>query len=587
MASPPLFPTGRIVNSIKTITLPSLLLDMYPTSFAMSLFILAFVLPYFLVSILHHLLSPKHDCGEPPLVPQKLPLVGHILGLLHHGHIYLERLSAKFGLPIYTLHTFTTRTYVVNSPELVIAVQRNARNLSFNPFVIAMMPRLFNVVGKDVEIASRNNDEEQGHWGFLPELHSSTYSVLAPGEELDGMIKPMLEGMGGYIDELSSTGTGPEVEIDLFAWLRRAMTAASTSAVYGPENPFTREYGLETAFWDFEREFTDLLLGIAPKYTARKAYRGRAKIAEAMQRYFERNGQERGSGLVKTRYDAGKKHGLSMETISVFELGDCIGVLINSVPTTFWLLYHIFSSPDLLASIREELSSAITTTPDSDGTACTNIPVHKLQGTCPLLTATYKEVLRHRTHSSSSRYVRHDTLLDNHYLLKKESIIQIPSAVIHTNPELWGADAKEFNPRRFLKADSSAFSSSSSLASLGNESSTASAEERPNTGAALKKASFRAFGGGATLCPGRHFATSSILAVVSMLVMRFDITPVSGKWGEMKQAGDRLASTLPPPARDIRVVIKERAMQGGNDGKVYEERKWSWDFDGRVPRFDS
>lgn len=60
--------------------------------------------------------------------------------------------------------------------------------------------------------------------------------------------------------------------------------------------------------------------------------------------------------------------------------------------------------------------------------------------------------------------------------------------------------------------------------------STASADDLPRTGPALKRASFRAFGGGETLCPGRHFASSTILAVVAIVVLRFDITPVSGRF---------------------------------------------------------
>lgn len=480
--------------------------------------VLLFALGYLISLFLYHVFS-KDDSREPARIPQSLPFFGHVLRLLSDGHIYLESLSAIYDLPIYTLRTFTTRIYVVTSPELVLAVQRNAKNISFTPFVVAMLPRLFDVDRGDVEVASRNHDEEDGHWGYMSDVHSSTYSVLGPGVDLDRMVRPLLENMMNHFDELSSSQSGGAVIIDLFAWVRRTVTAASTYAIYGPENPFACEQGLETAFWDLEQQFTVLLLGILPRFTARKACRGRAKLDAAMQRYFERGGHEQGSGLVKARYHAGKKHGLSLKAVSAFELGNCIGVLINSVPTTFWLLYHISSCPELLSSIREELISSITVS----GT----IPVLKLQELCPLLLATYKEVLRYRTHSSTSRYVRHETLLDDRYLLKKDSIIQIPGAVIHRNPELWAADAREFNPRRFLKNPIPAISYSASLNSVGSDHSTDSANDLPNNSLAFKRASFRAFGGGANLCPGRHFATSTLLAVVAMMVLRFDITPVS------------------------------------------------------------
>lgn len=480
--------------------------------------VLPLTLGYLVALFLYYFFS-REDSRQPPHIPQSLPFLGHILGLLSHGHFYLENLSAIYHLPIYTLRIFTTRIYVVNSPELVLAVQRNVKNISFTPFVVAMLPRLFDVSRQDIDVASRNHDEEDGHWGYMSDVHSSTYFVLGPGVELDTMVRPLLENMMNHFDELSGSPGGEAVMIDLFAWVRRTITAASTSAVYGPENPFTCEQGLETAFWDLEQQFTVLLLGILPRFTARKACRGRAKLDAAMQRYFMRGGHEHGSGLVKARYQAGKKHGLSLNAMSAFELGNCIGVLINSVPTTFWLLYHIFSLPELLSSIREELIAATTI----NGT----IPVLELQRLCPLLLATYKEVLRYRTHSSSSRYVRHETLLDDRYLLKKGSIIQIPGAVIHRNPELWAVDARDFNPRRFLQHPISALSSFASLSSAGSNHSTDSANDLPNNSLALKRASFRAFGGGATLCPGRHFATSTLLALTAMMVLRFDITPVS------------------------------------------------------------
>lgn len=212
-------------------------------------------------------------------------------------------------LPIYTLHTFLTRTYVVNSPELVNAVQKNAKNLSFNPFIIAMMPRLFGVSGRDVEIASANNDMEQGHWGFLPEVHSSTYSSLSPGEDLDSMIATMLDATLDSINELSDKTQDGGIEINLYAWIRRETTASSLLSAYGPESPFSKDPSLCDAFWDFESQMTSLLIGIFPSITARKAYLARTRIAAAMKHYFTSNGQAQASELVRTRYEIGKRHG--------------------------------------------------------------------------------------------------------------------------------------------------------------------------------------------------------------------------------------------------------------------------------------
>lgn len=38
------------------------------------------------------LLEPTYDPKEPPVLPQKIPYIGHILGLLQHGLNYYKKL---------------------------------------------------------------------------------------------------------------------------------------------------------------------------------------------------------------------------------------------------------------------------------------------------------------------------------------------------------------------------------------------------------------------------------------------------------------------------------------------------------------
>lgn len=91
----------------------------------------------------------------------------------------------------------------------------------------------------------------------------------------------------------------------------------------------------------------------------------------------------------------------------------------------------------------------------------------------------------------------------------------------------------DFNPRRFL----------------------------PGTKACRRDVWFRAFGGGKILCPGRHFATNEVLAVVAMFVARFDMTPVGAAGGEWKYPTSKntnVAAVVMQPDEDIEVEIKTR-----------------------------
>lgn len=136
-----------------------------------------------------------------------------------------------------------------------------------------------------------------------------------------------------------------------------------------------------------------------------------------------------------------------------------------------------------------------------------------------------------------------DTVLDGKWLLKKDSMIQMPTRVVHTDTSLWGSDADDFNPRRFMKNSGS--------------------HKAP-------AAAFRVFGGGTTLCPGRHFATNEVLAVASMFIMRYDMAPQtqSGNWDLPTVAKTNVAAVVMEPDADVEVVVSRR--------KVFEHDRWTF-----------
>ncbi|KAL9591517.1 MAG: hypothetical protein Q9179_007645, partial [Wetmoreana sp. 5 TL-2023] len=314
-----------------------------------------------------------------------------------------------------------------------------------------MLPRLFDLDRKTMKLASTPVALPEGRWDLAVETGRIMHRYLGPGPSLEKMERTALTRFLGFFDELGSEPDG--IILDLFAWLRRAMTVSSTDAIYGSENPFSKQAELEQALWDWEHDLTRLLLAPFPSITARKGALARSQFITAMTAYLHHKGHEQASDLTKARYKAGIAYGLSIPAIARFEIGSIMGVLVNSTPTLFWLLIHIYSSPQLLADIRAEASTA-TWNYDEARTTETKFIVHipSLKQRFPLLYSTYQETLRFHTHNSSSRMVMQDTLLANRYLLEKGSIVQIPGGSIHSDPSVWGVDATSFNARRFLNA---------------------------------------------------------------------------------------------------------------------------------------
>ena len=249
--------------------------------------------------------------------------------------------------------------------------------------------------------------------------------------------------------------------------------------------------------------------------------------------------------MTHSRHAINTKYSLTPSNAARLEVGALLGVLANIVPTIFYTVMHIFSSPELLRSIRDELEELCIY--HSPGRKTQTLKVLTMREKCILLHATFRETLRHHALGTSVRYVREDMLLDDKYLLKKGSVVQTPMAVLHKSPAAWGQDAAAFRPSRFLKA-------------VGGGGGTAAEMELKQTPAA-----FRPFGGGASLCPGRHVATIETMALAAMLVLRFEIEGVEGAGAALvvpRGKQKSLATNIFPPEKDVRVRVRSRQGLG-------------------------
>ena len=291
------------------------------------------------------------------------------------------------------------------------------------------------------------------------------------------------------------------------------------------------------------------LTGIFPSLTARKAVTGREKVVKALEHYFRTGAYKNASPFVRERYGIYMNNGISVEDSARYELGPALGAFVNTPPTAFWTLLYIYSHPELLQDIRSEVGSIMTTAVNESGEVTRSIDVTNAKSHCPVLASTYQEVLRKVSIGTAIREVNQDTILNNKWLLKKDALIQMPASVIHRDPAVWGADVDDFNPRRFMKDEPA---------------------QTPN-GKRPHAAAFRAFGGGTTLCPGRHFATTEILAVVTMFVMRYDLAPTKGGRGEWvlpttERTGQ--AAIILEPDHDVEVEVSARER--------FEDGRWAF-----------
>ena len=151
--------------------------------------------------------------------------------------------SAKSKSPIYTLNMLNSKVYIVTSPDLVNAVNRNSKKIAFNPFIAMLGKRITGHDEVTSQIVQHNLNGELGS-GYVIDVHDSIVASLVPGKDLQQTTKTMLSQLSNYFEALTT-----DAEIGLFEWTRYTVTMCSTRALYGSGNPFDRDPNFADMFW--------------------------------------------------------------------------------------------------------------------------------------------------------------------------------------------------------------------------------------------------------------------------------------------------------------------------------------------------
>jgi cytochrome P450 len=286
----------------------------------------------------------------------------------------------------------------------------------------------------------------------------------------------------------------------------------------------------------FKTGMTLLVLGAFPTWTAKEAIQSLDIGSSAFEAYFKKNSHRQGSALVRARYEHSIEHQVPLNDIARSEFSSGVALLANTVPTTFWMLFHIYSDSEVLAHCRAELSSVVVRSTGKEGGHINTIDMSKVKTSCPMFLSTFKEVLRLHSTSVSARLVMEDHMLDDQYMLKKGSTVMMPGPVQHTFEDIWGPNVDVFDYKRFTILEKCRHS-----------------------------AAFRAFGGGTTLCSGRHFATTEILAFTAVMILRFDVKPKKGNWKQPSEGRVEFWEATASPDEDIVVKICPTSGKGSGD----------------------
>jgi cytochrome P450 len=472
-----------------------------------------------------------------------------------------------------------SRIYVVTSAALAAEVQKR-RTLLFDPLVPDLTGRVLGMDAATKALLETNADRAQGNWGPVPEMHDTNAAAMAAGPQLDALVAAAVDDL---FAELNARGARmpPEAggDVGLLAWTKDAYTTATARYLYGAANPLAADPSLADAFWAFDHGLGGLLLGVAPSLTAGPAYRGRERLVRAFAAHVA--GPEAKldevAPIIRRRVEVLRRNGLSADAQARTEVSFLFAAIVNTAISSFWLVHRLSADAALLAAARAEMRAALGLASDAsdDGDELAVDPaVLRGQG-CPLLQSAFREALRCASDVSSTRLVTADTVLTprdgsgggddaaggggRRFALRAGSVVQISGAALHADPRVWGADDASFDPQRFLRGLNTVAAGPASAEDAAGGSGGAREGKKGAATRAVHPAAFRAFGGGATLCPGRHLAAAEVLAWTAGVLLAYDVERVDD--GDVDKEDGVLPVHVCEPRRDVRVRLRWRGKR--------------------------
>ncbi|TIC89847.1 25-hydroxycholesterol 7-alpha-hydroxylase [Colletotrichum higginsianum] len=439
-----------------------------------------------LAIFIHRFSSPQLDKREPPPMKPKIPIVGHLVGMIRHQSRYFKTLENR-NMAVATLPILSGKLYGIWEPTVIQSVYRN-RLLSFEPFAVEFAQREIGFSNAMLKVIQETT--------LLPEFFDCIHKSMTA----DNLRQMNANALTYVSDALDGVCNGSETfeATNFFVWVRNLMTMATTEALYGPGNPLRNSASLMEDTW--YKSFY---------YTIYKA---------ALGEYYgnNRDHHEDASQIVRSRAAVLRKHGISGKEVGMFEVALLHVATANTIPTLFWFMVQIFSRPKLADQLREEVLPVARRGSNDDVT----IDIGTINERCPLLVSCYREAIRLSNQGMGNRKVLEDTTVTDgkgqSYLLKKGCNVQVSAQVLHRLENSWGPDSASFKADRFVVRSGKEHAESEKM----------------------KRAAFIPFGGGKHLCPGRNFAFAENLGLVASLLAGFEVSPLDENMKETEGIPD-------------------------------------------------
>ncbi|XP_062377161.1 cytochrome P450 7A1 isoform X2 [Sardina pilchardus] len=502
--------------------------------------ILTILLPLFLFCLF---LEPrKRRPGEPPLEAGWIPFLGVALDYGRNPLAFLRETEKKCG-KAFTCKIAGKYFTFITDPFSFPAVVRQGKNLDFQKFAIGFSQRVF------------------GHADFTAPAYTSSYREVhslfrqtLQGSSLTELTESILGNLQAVLRQNLPQGEDWEEE-GLQDFSYRIMFEAGFLTLFGQEvgmlekgdnrsaqaNPCMRQVAHD--FLVFDHAFPKMAAGL-PIHLCVRAWLAREALAEKFHHVRLQRHQSI-SALIKRRMDAFDSMQLDERGKARTHVCMLWASQANTLPTAFWSLYHMLSSPEALREARAEVDRVLEQPGDPDQP----ISISREQlDSMVVLGSIIEEALRLSSASIMIRVANEDSTITldsgDTAAIRKGDYIALYPQLIHMDPEIY-PNPTEFQFDRFLD----------------------NAGQRRSlfykNGRRLKHF-LVPFGSGVSECPGRFFAVCEIKIFLALVLWHYDLelghsnTPLTT---DCTRAGLGIL----PPTQDVLLRYRVRPRASTSD----------------------
>ncbi|KAL4898399.1 cytochrome P450 [Aspergillus ambiguus] len=508
-----------------------------------------------------------------------VPWLGHGISFVWDHVALIEKARDSLKEPALGIYMGGTKHNVVVSPSLVKTVM-----LSRSTSSAALINYALKTVGGDRgTIRNFNAADHHVFHHNLPNLFMREPFTTEASTKLVQLLQREVANFVTFcwspVDQtpwerssavvLADRGDKPTCEASLFALIRGFVGHITTTTLMG--RAILEAFpSLLDDVWALDNRFPLLAMGLPrwlPIPGLSAACAGRDRILEALAAYQKafvdmEDGIEGDVKLrdfddvsepMKQRIRMSKNMGLSAKDSAPGHLSLFWAMNGNSPNVAFWHLLRLYTNPNLLDEVRQEISPYVKAwrpTREETGFPIPEAPKISMDfeamfRNCHLFKASFYETMRMDSAGLSFRELTSDLIIAeskadaavaglseprSFYVNKGESIA-VPHGVLHNDPRYF-SNPDQFDPLRFIVTD-------------------------PETGSQRAELhTIYPFGGGASGCKGRVFAEREILAFVAAIISMWNIEPADGK--DFTLPKHRPSSGAYLPSSDIRVRLSMR-----------------------------